>query len=184
MTELQRRVAEEYVACHNISLAAKRAGIQGDNARISAWQMLQNEDVQDYIQQLEADISSRVGITAEKVKREIARIAFSDIRDYYTEEGTLKQPGDLSDDAAAALSGIEVDELFGFNPMADQKEKIGETKKIKLYDKLGALEKLMKHLGEYERDNSQLKPTTEVQPVVNVYNTAPPLATDEKEVDA
>lgn len=150
MTDLQKRVAEGYVTYNNISKAAQFAGIQGDNARISAWQMLQHDDVQEYIEQLRKDQSSRTLVTMDKVQAEIARLAFSDIRDYYREDGTLKNPHELSDDAAAALAGIEIEEMFD-----GKGNKIGDTTKIKPYDKLNALDKLARRLGMFEKDNDQ-----------------------------
>lgn len=157
MTDLQKRFAEEYVVDYHITDAGKRAGIQGDNVNITAWQILQMDDVKQYINQLREIQSQRTFVTADRVEREIARLAFSDLRDYYDENGFLKLPKDLSDDAAAALSGIEVDELWGVG-MSGDKEKLGETKKIKLYDKLTALDKLARRLGMFEKDNAQSKP--------------------------
>lgn len=153
MTELQKRVAEGYVAFNNITKAAQFAGIEGDSARISAWQMLQYDDVQEYIEQLRADQAKRTMVTIDKVQGEIARLAFSDIRDYYREDGTLKNPHELSDDAAAALAGIEVVEMHDSDG-----NKIGDTTKIKPYDKLSALDKLARRLGMFEKDNDQHVP--------------------------
>lgn len=148
MTDLQKRVAEGYVTYNNISKAAQFAGIEGDNARISAWQMLQYDEVQDYIEKLRLEQAERTFITADKVQAEIARLAFSDIRDYYNEDGLLKNPHELSDDAAAALSGIEIIEMFDKNG-----NKIGDTTKVKPYDKLAALDKLARRLGMFDADN-------------------------------
>lgn len=153
LTELRKRLAEEWIVDFNAQKAGERAGMTGDNIRISAWQMLQDSDIQDYIEELRSKQAQRTSVTADKVQTEIARLAFSDLRDYYDENGFLKLPKDLSDDAAAALAGIEVDEIYGFNN--GEREKIGETKKIKLYDKLAALDKLARRLGMFEKDNSQ-----------------------------
>lgn len=154
MTDLNKRFAEEYVIDYNISNAGKRAGIQGDNVRIVAWQMLQLDEVKQYISELRDGQSERTMVTADRVQAEIARLAFSDIRDYYDKDGQLLSPKQLSDDAAAALAGIEVDEIF------DKKgNKLGETKKVKLYDKLNALDKLARRLGMFSEDNSQKQST-------------------------
>lgn len=48
---------------------------------------------------------------------------------------------------------------------------------------LKANENIGKHIGFYEKDNDQKKSDV-VTPVINVYNTAPPLGNSEKEVDA
>lgn len=155
MTDINKRLAEEYIVDYNITNAAERAGIQGENKRIIAWQMLQLPDVEAYIELLRSEQSQRTFVTADKVQNEIARLAFSDIRDYYHENGKLKLPHELSHDAAAALAGIDIDELWDYNPIKDIREIVGETKKIKLYDKLNALDKLARRLGMFEKDNDQ-----------------------------
>lgn len=151
MTELQKRLCEEWVIDFNAQKAGERAGIKGDNIRITAWQILQISECEAYIESLRDEQQKITGVTAAKVQAEIARLAFSDIRDYYDEHGYLKLPKDLSDNAAAALSGIEIDEIW------INKEKAGETKKVKLYDKLAALDKLARRLGMFEKDNDQRK---------------------------
>lgn len=160
MTDLNKRLAEEYIVDYNITKAAERAGIEGDNARIVAWQMLQLPDVKEYVSLLRFGQSERTMVTADRVQSEIARLAFSDIREYYDDNGLLLSPKQLSDDAAAALAGIEVDEMFdsiGF--------KIGDTKKIKLYDKLNALDKLARRLGMFSEDNAQKNTTFQIMNV-------------------
>lgn len=147
MTELQKRFCEEFIIDCSITNAGKRAGIQGDNVNITAWQIYQIPEVKDYISELRMGQSERTMVTADKVQAEISRLAFSDIRDYYNEHGYLKLPHELTDDAAAALAGIDIEENFMMG------DKIGETKKIKLYDKLSALDKLARRLGMFDADN-------------------------------
>jgi len=160
MTDLQRRFSEEYVVDYHITDAGKRAGIQGDNVNVNAWKMLQLPDVKAYISELRQGQSERTIVTADRVQAEISRLAFSDIRDYYDDNGLLLSPKQLSDDAAAALSGIEIDEMFDkFG------NKIGDTKKVKLYDKLNALDKLARRLGMFKEDNDQRK--TDIQLLLN-----------------
>ena len=54
------------------------------------------------------------------------------------------------------ISSIDTDELFMGKMI------IGQTKKIRLYSKLDGIEKLMKHLGGYEKDNTQ-RPAATIQ---------------------
>ena len=49
---------------------------------------------------------------------------------------------------------------------------IGETKKVKLYDKLRALEALGKHIGLFEKDNKQKQ--AEVQNIINLGSGVKP----------
>jgi hypothetical protein len=65
----------------------------------------------------------------------------------------MKDPREWDDATAAAVASIEIVEEFS-GTGADRKL-VGHTKKVKLWDKNAALEKALKHLGLYERDNTQ-----------------------------
>lgn len=54
------------------------------------------------------------------------------------------------------ISQLEIDEIYVKN------ESIGQVKKIKVFDKMQAVEKFMKYFGAYGKDNEQK------QPIVNV----------------
>jgi phage terminase small subunit len=97
------------------------------------------------IQQLEELQLKRHAVTADRAIVEMAKIAFSDIRKAFDENGNFKSIHDLDDETAAAIAGIEVDELFeGFGR---DREQIGNTRKIRIADKKAALDSLFKHLG-------------------------------------
>ena len=48
----------------------------------------------------------------------------------------------------------------------DPQDRTGRTTKLKVWDKNAALEKAMKHLGLYEKDNSQRAPNLALQVVL------------------
>lgn len=79
-------------------------------------------------------------VTVERVIREIARLAFFDIRKLVDAEGRPKPLQELDDDTAAAISGLEVARVG--NAVIGE----GEVLKFKIADKNSALEKLAKHL--------------------------------------
>lgn len=158
MTEQRQRFADKYFETLNGKDSAIYAGYSEATAKQQAWELLQEDEVQAYLQVLRAELYKRTGISHEKVLKEVARLSFSDIREYYNEDGTLKPIHELSDDAAAALASIKCDEIFEM--VNGKKVFTGYQKEIKPYDKLAALEKLAKHLGLYEKDNDQLRPVT------------------------
>ena len=82
---------------------------------------------------------------------------------------------DFDDDTAAAIASIK-----SFDETTRDGEKLGTNREIKLHDKLRALEALSKHLGLFEKDNNQSKPTNIInfQPIVNT--NSPPLSESEK----
>lgn len=82
-------------------------------------------------------------VTPETVKREIARVAFGDIRGLFNSDGTLKDISDIDDDTAAGISAVEVEvkrtrESDG-QGSAPQERTETRVLKIKRYDKLAAL---------------------------------------------
>jgi len=149
LTPKQIRFCEEYLIDLNGKQAGIRAGYSPKTAEQQASRMLSNVKVQTYLQELRKSVSKKLEISREMVVSELAKIGFSDIREFYNEDGTLKNIKDLSDSAAAALSGVEVDELWEYDPEEDQKVPIGVTKKIKRWDKVAALANICKILGFY-----------------------------------
>lgn len=176
MQESHIRFADKYFETLNASLSAEYAGFSIETARQQGWQILQREDVQEYLDKKRVELSLKTGITAEKVLREVARIAFSDIRDYYKEDNNLIPITDLDDDAAAALSSVKsLEETIPGTSIV-----VGINKEIRLYNKLDGLEKLARHLGLYEKDNDQSKPINKInfQPII--HTNSPPLSDTEK----
>ena len=98
-------------------------------------------------------IADKAGMSVERTLREIARLAFSDVRKFYDKAGNLIPVHQLDDETAACIASVEVDEI-----RAGEDGVIGHTKKIKHWDKNSALEKAMKYHGLYDKDNSQRQP--------------------------
>jgi phage terminase small subunit len=148
LTSKQRRFAEEYCIDLNATAAYLRAGYtaRGNSAEAAASRLLSNVKVQSIVQQKQREIAGRCEVTAEKVIREVSAVAFSDVRKLFNADGSLKQVHQLDDATAAAIATIEVD--------------ASGVRKIKVWDKNSAHERLCKHLGLFREDNSQ-KPVGE-----------------------
>ena len=179
MLDQHIRFVDKYFETLNAAESARYAGFSEDTSKQEGWRLLQRDDVQDYLDKLRAELAEKTGVSKQKVISEIARLAFSDIRKYYTGDDQLKAITDLDDDEAAALLSVKMleEKIPGTDIVT------GINKEIKLYDKLGALEKLARHLGLYEKDNAQSKQEAIITPAINVYNTAPNLTSSEKDID-
>ncbi len=151
----EERFAQEYLVDLNGMKAAIRAGYSVKTASSQASRLLTRVKVQECIQGLMAERSKRCEVTADKVLKEFAKIAFIDIRKFYHENGILKLPNELDEDAAAAIAEISINEIWGYDITLEANVKQGEAKKVKTHDKLRALENIAKHLGWYEKDNGQ-----------------------------
>lgn len=145
LTAKQRRFVDEYLVDLNATQAAIRAGYSAKRADAIGYENLRKPDIAEAVSTAMKEREKRTQITQDRVLQELARIAFFDIRKLYNEDGSMKAPQELDDDAAAALSGIDVTEEF--QGRGEDREHIGFTKKAKVFDKGTALTLAMRHLG-------------------------------------
>lgn len=153
LTDKQIRFCEEYIIDMNGTQAAIRAGYSEKTARQIASEYLSKPNIQEKISLLKKELSEKTGVTAQMVINELAKVAFLDPRDLFSVDNALLNVRQLDDKSAGAISSIEVYEEYGV--VDDERQPIGQTKKIKFWDKVSALEKLGKHLGIFEKDNTQ-----------------------------
>ncbi|MGL5062646.1 MAG: terminase small subunit [Microcoleus sp.] len=146
LTPMQRRFWEEYRLDFNGTQAAIRAGFSPRTARQYAVQLLSSEKGQEYLRELMAEQQQRTNITADCVLKELAYIGFSRITDVIDIEtgGIKKKP---SDKVKAAINSVQV---------TRRKTKEEETidTKVRMHDKIRALEKLGVHLGLFNDLNA------------------------------
>ncbi|QNK65890.1 terminase small subunit [Variovorax sp. PAMC26660] len=145
LTKKQQRFVDEYLIDLNGKQAAIRAGYTVRRAEVTASELIANRKVSEAITQKMQIRAQRTGITQDRVLQELARIAFFDIRRLYNEDGGMKAPHELDDDAAAVLAGVDVTEEF--EGRGEDRKQIGFMKKAKIFDKGTALTLAMRHLG-------------------------------------
>ncbi|MCG5235297.1 terminase small subunit [Xanthobacter oligotrophicus] len=143
MTPKQRVFVREYLIDLNGTQAAIRAGYSPRTAVKIGSENLLKPDIAREIQRAMDERSARTGVTAERVLQELARIAFLDIRKAFNPDGSMKPLDQLDDETAAAIAGLEVYEELD----PDGVVVVGRVKKLKLSDKIGALQLLARHLG-------------------------------------
>ncbi len=168
LTEKQKQFCNEYLIDFNATRAYKAVYStckKDETARTNSSRMLTKANIQKYIQNEIQEIQNNNKVTKQKVIDELAKIAFSDIRKFYNDSGALKKIKDLDDDTAGAISSIETFEEY--EGKGEDREHIGDTKKIKLFDKKGALELLGKHLGIF-KDKVQIESNEPFEVNINV----------------
>ena len=141
-TPKQSAFVEEFAIDMNATQAAIRAGYSAKTAKEQATRLLSNVNIAAEIARGRAERSERTGISADRVLQELARIAFFDVRKALNPDGTMKPLSELDDDTAAAIAGLELSEIRD-----SEGSPIGVLKKLKFCEKLGALDKLARHLG-------------------------------------
>lgn len=148
LNDKQKLFCEHYLISFNATQAAIKAGYSKNSAYSQAHDLLKKPEIQKYLQSKKERIAAKLEITQERTMQEIGRIAFSDIRKILTARNTIIPIASLDDDTAAALSSLQVDELYAGSE--GQKYWVGQSKKIRMYDKTKALEMLAKHFGIYQ----------------------------------
>ena len=139
MTKKQKLFCEEYMIDLNGTQAAIRAGYSPDTAYSIASELLKNPEVRARIDAEMATRSRRTGINADRVIRELARVAFVNAPDVLDVTNATVKAGATADDTAV-IASVKVKRKSG----ADFEE---VEREIRLADKLKALEILSKHLG-------------------------------------
>ena len=153
LTAKQSQFVQEYLVDLNATQAAIRAGYSAKTAEQQGFQLLQKTSVQKAVAEGRRQREERTAVSADRVLLEAARLALFDPRKLFNDDGSPKGIHELDDDTAAAVAGIEV--LEQFEGSGKERVFVGYLKKYRIADKNAALEKLFKHHGLYERDNSQ-----------------------------
>ncbi len=157
LTKKEEEFCQAYLIDFNGGKAARQAGYSKASCYVIATELLRKPNIQARIQQLRDETGRGFNITRERIAQELARISFFDIRKIHNENGGLKPIQELSDDEAAAIGGVETFEEFENFGFA--KEKTGDLRKIKIWDKVKAIESLTKMMGYNEPDKLSLSGT-------------------------
>ncbi len=142
MNPKQRAFAEQYLLTRNGVQSYMQAYDMSDYnvAASSATRLLRNAKVCRFLEEKHQEANRRVmqklGMSREKVVSELAKLATLNIKELFDEHGHMRPIHELDDDVAAAIVGIDNNGVL----------KIAKE---------GALDKLMRYYGGYERDNNQ-----------------------------
>jgi phage terminase small subunit len=152
LTEQQKLFVLEYLIDLNGTGAAIRAGYDPITAGPVANKLLKKGSLtQIAVSRALAERSKRVGISADRVLRELGRLAFGDTRVLFRPDGSLRAPTEYSDDDAAMIEGVKTRRIveIGIDPENPGKQKLlpVEIQEVKLASKMAALTALMRHLG-------------------------------------
>ena len=133
--------AQHYCVHGHAGKAAVAAGLPA--ARGS--QLLRKPEVVKRIQELNAEQFAHVGVTAETLKAELARIAFASVRDLYDADGNMIPIQDLPDDVAATIAGIDVEVRTEPGPVHGGPHRTYQVVKVRRVDKMAAAGLLARH---------------------------------------
>lgn len=92
LTPKQARFVEEYLVDLNATQAAIRAGYSARTAGQTSFELLKKPEIQILISEAQKKRSKRTEITQDRVLQELAKLGFGDIRDIFSDDGSLKHP--------------------------------------------------------------------------------------------
>ena len=162
LTPKQAAFVAEYLIDLNATQAAIRAGYSERTAGSQGERLLKKVEVQIALAEAQQARSKRTEITADNVLAEIAKVAFADVRRIFDKDGGLVRISDLDDAAAACVAGCDL------VTVSKGEGEVEHVAKIKLADKLKALELAGRHLGLF---NDKLNLNADIH-VLNVHRRA------------
>jgi phage terminase small subunit len=131
---------EEFLVDFDSARAARAVGIRGTNlSRLADTSM--REDIKS---RYEARFGA-LGTQAFRLTQELSKLAFSDARDLFDESGSLLPVHSLPDHVAASIASIDV--VRRVISSSSGVDEIEYTHKIRLHDKIKAINALQKQLG-------------------------------------
>ena len=152
MNSKQRRFVTEYLVDLCSKQAAIRAGYSPKTATEMGYENLRKPHIAAEIQKAMEARNLRVEIGGDAVVRKLWEIGHSDIRALFDAKGNLLHPQEWPDDIAFLVAGFDV----VVKPLGDGE--VEHVVKVKIADRRGYLDMLMRHLGLYDQDNKQKQP--------------------------
>lgn len=138
LTAVEESVAQAWAIYGTASEVAKQLGIN----RTTVANILYKPTVHARVREIFESRFSEQNITGQRVMQELARVAFSDIRECFDLEGNLLPIHLLSADAAACISSVDTEVVL--RGRGDDAEPV-LIKKIRRVDKTPALNLLARH---------------------------------------
>lgn len=160
----QAAFVTEYIKDWNGCQAAIRAGYSPKAAKEQAARLLTKANIQKAIKEYQDKASAEAEVNLAWWLKRMKQLADYDPRGFFDEHGNMKPVNKLDDACAAALAGLDVQEV-----PAGEGEIPAIIKRIKFTDRRAALDLIGKHLGAYVNELSiiQKLSDTEVDNLVN-----------------
>lgn len=144
----QQRFVLEYLKDLNATQAAIRAGYSAKTAKVQGSRLLTNAAISEAVGKKHAKVTNNLEVTAERIIRERARLAFFDPRKLLDNTGRPLPLQDLDDDTAAAIAGLKVSDKYD-TVEGSQERTVSTVLEYKLADKNASLTALEKIQGLY-----------------------------------
>lgn len=165
ITKKNEVFCEEYLIDLNATQAAIRAGYSPNAAGSIGSELLKKPEIRARIDQAMAERSKRTGINADRVLRELGRIAFLNPKDVI-DLNTAEVLDTANDDDLAVIAGVKVKVKYvphkDFDEDGEPVIEQAIEREVKMADKLKALELCGRHLGMFKDNPEGNAPVTVV----------------------
>lgn len=158
LTEKKKRFVREYLIDFNATRAAKDSGYSEKTAYSQGQRLLKDVVIRAAIDAAIAEGNKELDVTRERVIAQLAKIAFSDLKDVVT----WTDDGKISIRPSGEVDGTVLQEI------SETISRVGGvTRNVKVNDRLKALELLGRHMGLFT-DNVKLNGDLAVTIVDNI----------------
>lgn len=139
LTGKQALFIKFYVTEFNATKSAIAAGYSKDTAYSIGNELLKKPEIQEAIEKEKAKMTKKIEITQERIAEELSKIAFSDIKNFVEFDSKKVKIKDSKD-----VDGAVIQEVSSHSGNR------GTSTKLKLHDKMKALELLGRYKGMYK----------------------------------
>lgn len=139
--------AQKYIEKFNGKEAAIYAGYSANSAESKASQLLRNVKVQLLVNHYRQELYRRNRVTIDELISELTNKVRVDASDLYDDDGNLLAISEMKPEVRRCIEEIE-------KTTTDYKGRSITKVKVKLSSRDNALDKLMRHLGGYEADQT------------------------------
>jgi phage terminase small subunit len=148
LNEREKRFCQEYTVDWNGTRAAKAVGYSPKTCRATASKLLAKPHIKAYIKEIQNDLEQLAGISRYRVLKEYMKIAFSSISKTRNGWITRKQWDSVPQEVKDSISELDTKVLQRNLGSEDAPDIVDvEYVKVKLHDKVKALENICKMLG-------------------------------------
>jgi len=149
MTPKQKAFVAEYLANgFNATKAAISAGYSERSASSIGEENLRKPEIATLLAKKVGTALNKIDFSVDRTLEYVARMAFFDPADLFESDGSLKLIQNISPEARTVIAGLEVSDIWDLGE-GEQKSIIGRLKKVKLSDRKGALDMLMRYHALY-----------------------------------
>ena len=145
MNAQQLLFANYLIETRNATKAGRMAGYSTNTIP----QLLKNPEIISYVKSHSEYILDRCNIRQETIVRELARVGFSNVFDYFEEDYSIKDPSNIPRNAQKAVQSLKIKVTRTIK--GDSVEEVKEID-FKLYDKIKALLSLAEMAGLVKKE--------------------------------